>query len=126
VDLDALLSNKNIIMVYQWSQHKVSAAKIGATRIIYEQIESLKSTGHTVNLLSLEEVGSLMSFFLKLERRIRQKGSLRKPGSSENRRWQLNLLAGIVNMAIELMEPRKQSILYCFHLGLNLCPLTKG
>jgi Glycosyl transferases group 1 len=104
VDLDALLSNKNIIMVYPWSCDEVSAAKIGATRIIYEQIESLKSTGHTVNLLSLEEVGSLMSFFLKLERRIRQKGSLRKPGSSENRRWQLNLLAGIVGETLSRVD----------------------
>ena len=60
----AILYNKNIIIVYPYSHDEISAPKIGATRLIYEQIESLKSSGHIVNLLSLEEVGSLLSFLL--------------------------------------------------------------
>jgi glycosyl transferase family 1 len=102
VAFHALLDNKNIIVVYPNSHDEISVPKMGGTRLIYEQIESLKSTGHTVNLLSLEEVGSLMSFFLKLEHHIRQKGSMRKATSStENKRWQLNLLAVII---IELLS----------------------
>jgi hypothetical protein len=78
--------------------------KIGQTRLIYEQIESLKSTGHTVNLLSLEEIGSLMSFLLKLQGRIRRKRSMQKAGSSENRRWQLNLLAVIITELLSRVD----------------------
>jgi Glycosyl transferases group 1 len=95
------LYNKNIIMVYPYSHSEISAPKTGATRLIYEQIELLKSTGHTVNLLSLEEVGSVTSFFLKMEGQTRKSGPKRKPTStSENKRWQLNLLAVII---IELL-----------------------
>jgi glycosyltransferase involved in cell wall biosynthesis len=96
------LYNKNIIVVYPYSHSEISTPKMGATRLIYEQIELLKSTGHTVNLLSLEEVGSLMSLFLKMESQTRQKGAKRKTTSfSENKRWQLNLLAVII---IELLS----------------------
>jgi hypothetical protein len=92
-----LSHNKNIIIVYPYSHTEVLLPKIGATRLIYEQIETLKNNGHTVNLLSLEEIGSLVSFFLKWQGRIRRKGSKRKAtSSSENERWQLNLLAIII------------------------------
>ena len=74
----ALLYDENIIVIYLFSQSGTSVPKIGQTRLIYEQIESLKSTGHTVNLLSLEEIGSLMSFLLKLQGRIRRKRSMQK------------------------------------------------
>jgi Glycosyl transferases group 1/Glycosyltransferase Family 4 len=97
VAIHALLYNKNIIVVYPYSHNEISMPKIGATRLIYEQIESLKNTGHTVNLLSLEEIGSLLSFLIKFEGRIRQKGFKQKAtSSSEKQRWQLNLLAVII------------------------------
>jgi hypothetical protein len=102
VGIEDLLYNRNIIVVYPYSHNEISMPKNGATRLIYEQIESLKSIGHTVNLLSLEEVGSLLSFLLKLEGHMRQKGFKRKAtGSAENKRWQLNLLAIII---IELLS----------------------
>ncbi len=97
VDVHTLLYNKNIIVVYPYSHNEISKPKMGTTRLIYEQIESLKSSGHIVNLLSLEEVGSLLSFLIKLEGRMRQKGFKQKAtGSSEKQRWQLNLFAVII------------------------------
>ncbi len=95
--IDVLLSNKNIIVVHPFSHDEIMYPKIGATRLIYEQIGSLKDIGHKVNVLSLADIGSAMSFFIRLEGRIRRKGRMRKArSSSENRRWQLNLFALII------------------------------
>jgi hypothetical protein len=95
VAVHALLNN--IVIVYPYSHNEILMPKNGATRLIYEQIESLKSIGHSVNVLSLEEVGSFLSFFLKLEGHMRQKGFRKKAGSlTENKRWQLNLFAVII------------------------------
>jgi hypothetical protein len=105
VAVHALLSNKNIIVVYPYPHNEVRVPKMGATRLIHEQIELLKNTGHTVNLLSLQEVGSFMSFFLKLEGHVRQKGFKQKArSSSENKRWQLNLLAAIITELLSRVD----------------------
>jgi Glycosyl transferases group 1 len=101
----AFLHNKNIIVVYPYLHTEILLPKMGATRLIYEQIETLKNKGHTVNLLSLEEIGSLVSFFLKWQGRIRRKGSKRKTtSSSENERWQLNLLAIIITELLSRID----------------------
>lgn len=101
----ALLSNKNIIVVYPYSHNEIALHKMGATRLIYEQIELLKNTGHTVNLLSLEEIGSFMSFVLRLLGRVRQKGfSQKDKSSSENKRWQINLLAVILTELLSRVD----------------------
>src|SRR5687768_10979918 len=101
----ALLNNKNIIVVYPYSHTEILLPKMVSTRFIYEQIETLKSNGHTVNLLSLEEIGSLVSFFLKWQGHIRRKGSKRKAtNSSENKRWQLNLLAIIITELLSRID----------------------
>lgn len=106
VAVHALLSNKNIIIIYPYSHNEIAMHKMGATRLIYEQIELLKNTGHTVNLLSLEEVGSFMPFVLKLIGRVRQKGFKQKArSSSENKRWQLNLLAVIITELLSKVDP---------------------
>lgn len=105
VAVHAILSNKNIIVVYPYSHNEIALHKMGATRLIYEQIELLKNTGHTVNLLSLEEIGSFMSFVLRLLGRVRQKGFSQKDGSSsENKRWQLNLLAVIITELLSRVD----------------------
>ena len=105
VAVHALLSNKNIIVVYPYSHNEIAMHKMGATRLIYEQIELLRNTGHTVNLLSLEEVGSFMSFVLRLLGRVRQKGFRQEAkSSSENKRWQLNLLAVIITELLSRVD----------------------
>ena len=101
----ALLSNKNIIVVYPYSHNEIALHKMGATRLIYEQIELLKNTGHTINLLSLEEIGSFLSFVLRLLGRVRQKGfSQKDKSSSENKRWQINLLAVILTELLSRVD----------------------
>jgi hypothetical protein len=39
----AILYNKNIIIVYPYSHDEIPKLKMGTTRLIYEQIESLRS-----------------------------------------------------------------------------------
>ena len=104
--IESLSSKKNIIIVHSYSNDEVLNPRIGGTRLIFEQIKSLRNLGCEVDVLSLEEVGSITSYLYRLERHFRQRGLANNSSAdfSEKDRWWINLLLVIGGDLVSQMD----------------------
>ncbi|MHA1665155.1 MAG: glycosyltransferase family 4 protein [Candidatus Njordarchaeales archaeon] len=82
-----------IIVVYPLPHSEVLNPKFGGARLIFEQIKFFKDNGYKVRLMSLENIGSLISLLCRLRRKFSRHN--KKLNISENKRWWLNLFSVI-------------------------------
>lgn len=101
-----LLSYKRVVIIHPFSESEVTNPRFGGSRLILEQIKTLKDSGHNVNLISLENVGSLVSLFYRIKGSVRRERTTRYNAVvfSENKRWWLNVLVVVLQEILTKLD----------------------
>ena len=130
--INQILNVDEIILVHPYSKKEIFNPKFGGARLILEQIKFLKYIGHNVRIISLKDIGSLVSSLYRIRENSKKKG-YKLIYTSEKRRWLLNLIYVLLIELISIIDilfylkvkkllkvnPKNSLLIYNYPYGLG-------